>query len=618
MDHLPLEIIRCICLLARDHDLCDVYSVRLVNRSCCLAATPVAFENLTIKLRAGTTTHDLLTEFNDSGPGRYSRQYARRLNLVCIRHWLPSQTTRGLEELAPNLFGHIPRAANDGFLEPHLTTAGVPGSDYEKWKWVFNFYNPPSWQPLVDLIAMFYRLVELNYALADMFPRSLGEAVRNYHPDCNLNIWNGYLPNETSSLSQRLTPNALASLNPRSFVAVCPAQNLVTSNDIYTNLLRQILPGLSACLNLKHLTIHWGNSTLNGLYEEIVQAWGSHPQSTCPVQLRSLTLQGSTPLTNVLYAMARLFDLSDLSSLDLTALSNPYIIREASLRLKRLRALYVSMDPDFSLNAPRDNQETVHAILSMNPLQFLCLRGVRKESTLHEILAAHGSTLRGLILEVVQYGSSPNGFFSHPEMNQANISKIAGLCPNLQELRLPLKRTMGDRFECVKYRTLGEFSQLRTLVIDLMCDPRHQDPFERVLSMTGRIKSALINAATDRHLVESIWNVIFSAQPSKRLRQLSCIHTGSACYPWPQEWVMLHLAQSFLVRRHDFDTIQPVEILPIGNKSVALRMEEKYRTGHRSGMESTLRKIFDELWPGEGPWETRWRSFPLDTCDDCT
>jgi hypothetical protein len=107
------------------------------------------FDNLTIKLRAGTDVHDLLLELDDFGIGRKYLQYTRRLNLVCIQHWLPRHTTRGLKEQQPNLFGYIPRAATDSFLTPYLTTAGAPGSDYERWKWIFNFYKPESWKPLV-------------------------------------------------------------------------------------------------------------------------------------------------------------------------------------------------------------------------------------------------------------------------------------------------------------------------------------------------------------------------------------------------------------------------------------------------------------------------------------
>ncbi|KAL3458261.1 hypothetical protein BJX64DRAFT_266865 [Aspergillus heterothallicus] len=616
MQQLPIEIIQYICLLARDADASDAYSTRLVSRRCCLAATPVVFENLTIKLRAGSTAYDPLFELHDSRLAHNLLQYTRRLSLVSIRHWLPHQTTLGLGELAPNLFGYIPSAASDLFLERDLTTAGVPGSNYERWKWIFNFYNPQSWKPLVELIAKFHRLVELNYGLADMFPRALGEAVRNHHPHCVLNIWNGYHPTEARPPSQQLSPNIIASHNPSSFVAICPApDNRYTSDEIYINLLSHILPGLSACSNLKHLTIHWGHPASICLYDDVVEEWRSLPRATCPVQLQSLTFQGSTPFTKVLYAMAKLFDLSHLYSLDVTAFYNPYVLREASILLRRLLRLYISMDSHFLPNVLQDNPETLRTVLSFNPLQFLRLCGAREQSTIREILAVHGSTLRGLILETVQYGSGCNSFFNHHETSHSNISEIAELCPNLQELRIPITRTMGDRSECVKYRALGGFSQLRTLVIDLICDPKYSDPYESTPSMAGRIKYSLINSAIDKHLVSSIWNIIFNAQSGKRLRQLSCIHVGSGCYPWPQEWVMLQLGQSFLVRRSDFDTVIPLEILTIGRKSLALRMEEKYRTGHQGGMDKILNEVFDELWPGEGPWETRWRSFPLDTLE---
>ncbi|KAL2796140.1 hypothetical protein BJX66DRAFT_142043 [Aspergillus keveii] len=612
MHHLPIEIIQYICRWARDDGCPDLYPLRLVNRRCCLAVTPVVFDNLTIKLRAGITVHDLLLELDDSGIGRHYLQYTRRLNLVCIRHWLPRHTTRGLKELEPNLFGYIPRAATDSFLTTYLTTAGVPGSDYERWKWILNFYKPESWKPLVDLVAKFHRLVELNYGLADMFPPALAEAIRLYHPSCAVNIWNGYLPATAGNTSQRISLDALSSLNPRSFVAVCPAQNMETPDHVYGILLRETLPGLASCSNLKHLTIHWGNCLFLNPLNNLVEDWYTRPQSMSRPCLQSLTLQGRIPLTSCLGALSSLYDLSQLHSLDLTASFGLDVLRQAALLFKHLQKLYVTLDAEPYPVALRDIQDRVDFIQSFNPLQFLCLRGVREERNIREILAVHGSTLQGLVVEVTRSGFGPDCSFQPRDLSPLCISDIAEACPNLRELRIPILRTKGDRYEYTKYKALGQFNHLRTLIIDLLCDPRSIVPSDQVPSLMDMIGLGLANAATDRKLIESIWNVIFQNQSSKRLRELSCIHLGSECFPWTQQWVMLHLAQSFLVRRPGLAT-DPIQIEPIGRKSLALRMEEKYRTGGRSGMDENMQEAFDKLWPGDGPWETRWRSLPLDT-----
>jgi hypothetical protein len=445
-----------------------------------------------------------------------------------------------------------------------------------------------------------------------MFPPALAEAFRLYHPGCTLNIWNSYLPATAGNTSQRISLGALSSLNPRSFVAVCPAQNMETPNHVYGILLREILPGLAACSNLKHLAIHWGNPTLLNRLNNLVEDWYTRPQSMSRPCLQSLILQGPSPLTNGLGALSRLYNLSQLRSLDLTASSGFDVLRQASLLFKHLQKLYVSLDAEPYPAALHDIEDRVDILQSFKPLQFLCLRGVRQERTISDILAVHGSTLQGLIIEVTRRGFGPDCSFQPSNLSPLCISDIAEACPNLRELRIPILRTNGDRYEYTKYKALGQFHHLQILIIDLLCDPRSTVPSNRVPSMADMVGHSLANAATDRKLVESIWNAIFQNQLTKRLRKLSCIHFGSECFPWTQEWVMLHLAQSFLVQRPEGAT-HPVEIQPIGRKSLALRMEEKYRSGSRSGMDVDTQEVFDELWPGDGPWETRWRSFPLDT-----
>jgi hypothetical protein len=106
-----------------------------------------------------------------------------------------------------------------------------------------------------------------------------------------------------------------------------------------------------------------------------------------------------------------------------------------------------------------ENQGVVAAILAFRPLQYLCLRGVRNVTALHTILGHHGATQKGLLIEPTSKGrpGSIDYHLKYPAMTPVDAQRIAESTPLLRELRLPIKRTKGDKDECAIYKAIESF-----------------------------------------------------------------------------------------------------------------------------------------------------------------
>jgi hypothetical protein len=75
------------------------------------------------------------------------------------------------------------------------------------------------------------------------------------------------------------------------------------------------------------------------------------------------------------------------------------------------------------------------------------------------------------------------------------------------------------------YRTLGQFRNLHTLILDLQFNSIFQ--LDRPIDLS-ETRTSFINAATDEKLALNIWSLIASTQPSTgRLQNLRIVPFGS-------------------------------------------------------------------------------------------
>ncbi|KAL2802010.1 hypothetical protein BJX63DRAFT_438266 [Aspergillus granulosus] len=452
--------------------------------------------------------------------------------------------------------------------------------------------------------------------------------------------WGGNLPQTSSNTAvdrtfitsnpTRHPPSTLSQYSLdylRSFSAMCPVgSRWNTTNTQQTWLeLTEHLPFLAACPNLKHLIIQQ-----YGKYDEIAVAqpkWRALVSSAKPTpkaRLQSLTIVGQGLRGTMLSKVSDIFDLSSLRSLDIKMSHDSSILQQVAPRLSQLTRLFISLDldrdEDANPNPQANSPSLITAILAFHPLEYLCLRGARSPSSLHTILAHHGPSLSGLLIEVSDHARSMDDIgLKFPTCSPDDIARIGASCPRLRELRLPIQRTQGDPAECAKYAALGtHFPNLRSLLTDLHCDTRTWPIDRDWRPAASDLREILVNAATDSALVRGIWDLVSSTQGSNRLQRLACIPFGGESLQLPEAHLVLSIGHSFLVQRGEASSSSshapesPVKVRRVGERALDLQiggllMERKIG----KGLSRRLRLVFDELWPGDAPWETRWRSFPL-------
>ncbi|KAL4879240.1 hypothetical protein BJY04DRAFT_220357 [Aspergillus karnatakaensis] len=642
MDRLPLEIFQLICALIQDHDANDLYALRLVNHQWLQVSTPLLFESLNIILRNGDYVLETLpglNEFDKSGLGRQYLEHARKLNIITVRDVdsfgkVNHNLYKYLKEMQANLFSHIPPVAASSFLE-HFCLAGIhPGSTHQPWQWVFDAYWKSDWQPLVTLISRLQRLTHLNYGLPNRFPKEMSDAIATYHPNCFLNIWSGVTPLIEPRPAMRTFFHSNPVLDPLSrpddhslshlhaYIAMCPEVSNKATPRQFTHMTEHLLQ-LAACRSLKHLEVRldgrWGD------YDQVNQAkekWTRFNASMMPSQaikctLHSLHVTGNATQEDVLLSLANVFDFSGIQSLDLQIWANPALLQDMAPRFSNLQRLFIRLDTKLNKdpNLLADHEGVIDAVMAFKPLQYLCLCGVRSSASLHLILSHHGPTLRGLSLAPTRAGRSGPGadwHYKYPDLMPADIMRMSESAPNIRELRIPLKRTKGNSVECAKYRALGSFANLRCLLLDLHYDHRSPPADPNWHPSDAELREVLVNAAMDEALARSIWTIIASNQASKYLRNLTCRPFGSESLEMPEAFLVMSLGRTYLIKRPVFDAFEPLEIKRVADGGHELAVEHRFvhAWGGR-GLTKHIKAVFDEVWPGKGKWQTRWRSFPL-------
>jgi hypothetical protein len=167
---------------------------------------------------------------------------------------------------------YAPVASLNTFLEDYLNRVYDERTQYNRI--VFWFYAEKDWEPLASLISRLDHLIEPNYAIKDIFPPALRHAIRQYHPNCRLNIWiHQSFSREIARLgsyrginSEAEDPFELETLQSPILHALSVSY-ILTKDGFQQDATEQIslftetLPFLLASPNLKHLHFENGGSS---------------------------------------------------------------------------------------------------------------------------------------------------------------------------------------------------------------------------------------------------------------------------------------------------------------------------------------------------------------------
>lgn len=341
-----------------------------------------------------------------------------------------------------------------------------------------------------------------------------------------------------------------------------------------------------------------------------------------------------TPAMNAehLQIWTEFLDMSSLQTFHLAKPSEDTLVwltahRPFTGSLKTLM-LHVEIYP---LPEPQYTNAVDSFVASLPPLRALRLEGGYSLRNLQTSTEVHGSSLRKLW--------ALYNFRNQSVVFDLDLLKDLRLrCPNLEDLRLTIRRTKGDSTEVAMYNILGSFPFLTTIVLTLECSnpnlltplPAHQrggihPPYPANLYPPGGtspyplanrptrndVRDSLINAAVDSTLARSIYTTISrSKHPSSRpLKQLTIHPTGGGTFanratlPGLPE-CFWRLERKWRVRRES--GTGDIEIEETGD--VELRPWKK-----EMRLQRALREIFEGFWPveGKGDWRRVWWSFPL-------
>ncbi|KAJ5781001.1 hypothetical protein N7457_006161 [Penicillium paradoxum] len=644
MSCLPLELLHQICLSLHadgSDSRTTLSAFSRLNHACYELAAPLLYQHLSIKFCDIQSLQKAVSELTEDGWGRQFLKYARKLSVIGFnpeeekappdRHWQLRATQYGSSRRI-----HDEPATRDSFLESHLTDPtrhDVDGfhvlnrpSSYKKWK--------RDWQPLAALIVRLSHLAQFEFFLRDNFPIALQDAISQHHPKCRLDLF--YSQNVVGSLpglASEVDPSLRLGMDEDWSIDV----NLLRLEGLHTLPVQirrklngqsgplnvdEMLPFLFLAPNLKHLLLQKNVMIHPSLYPLLRQRWRSFAATMQPVpisSLQSITIGRQGAYEDILPVLANIVDLSQLRSLKLDDLWDAAMLTEVAAVVPNLERLFITMDargwsyPDLNV----DNPIGIAGICAFNPLKYLYLCGLRSASSLNAIIQRHGATLKGLIIEPSTTINTPsivsNSGYKYPELDASGIRHLAESCPQLEELRLPIRRSMGDQKECEMYKAMGSFSALHSLALDLHFDPRPRSVNRREEIAPSVLREIFVNAAMDENLALQIWHLISSNQVSHRLQYLRILPFGFLNLLHDDHRVVDWFARSFLINRYNFQNVGVPTIIELGKKERVIINQARYEGLGERDIPERLAQVLSDLWPSEpvNGWESERCSFPL-------
>lgn len=621
----------------------------LVNNDFYYAALPRLYEAAAIKFYDYDSLESAVNEITAMPRWKHYQAYLRRLDVMTLPEtW--SQVTLFNMNLEParnpklkdfiNIGDYIPDAADFNLPEKGLTQWRTPGIDLLQL--LPSYYKEKDWQPLIKLLATLSRLEVLNYAMANNFPSCLLQALHQYHPTCQLNIWS---TQNNDADPQTMLPESWDPFAVDLFRSPC--LHAIRVYYYHGNDLSGLTPvpveqdGLSRLItmapNLRHLQISSscgdGSSIAesNRKLESFMTSLG--PSQISPPRLTSFTCSKSmTGGESIVTNWGQYFDFSNLRALDVGRISNVSTTVGLFSRLRKLERLLIDLEE--LLRRPGQprvylREADFRSIFgSLSPLKYLRIRGLRLKSALHAVLEYHGKSLRGLSLEPDRriYTNELHRYHAYPSLVHDDILNLAKKAPYIRDLRLTIERSKGDHNERLLYEALGAFPCLQNLTIDLHCKPRpheippminERDPSYWATHM-AELEEALMNAAIDETLVTEIWSIIYSQQQTKRLRNIHVVSVGWDLFTHTERDILFELSRSFLISQYSLGFEPVIVEIGRGERQLHVEREAMARRLHKPARSPPqhLRELIQSLWglsePQMKDWTLHWRSFPLD------
>ncbi|CAK7231446.1 hypothetical protein SCUCBS95973_007919 [Sporothrix curviconia] len=273
------------------------------------------------------------------------------------------------------------------------------------------------------------------------------------------------------------------------------------------------------------------------------------------------------------------------------------------------------------------------------PLSHLQWAGDLRQSTLRCILKTHGRTLRHLDLSTIVksvYANLPDTWVTYIDpLTIMTYNDFPAQLPNLEELRINMRRSFGDAAEVDVYETLGRMPRLERLFIRLFyridyVQPRMTSDEELVVRRYGAppggipvevMQDVYKNCAMDETLARSIFDLLSGgSNKDNRLshlrldisRQATFTDIGVRDFAFMD--MLRYLARPQTVRLNAAGDVIVRETNRTATRKAETAFASEVDKAKNFGLSlSNCLDAFRNVWPStqEEGWWHEWKSLPL-------
>lgn len=499
-----------------------------MNREWHETTQPLLYSHLSIRFSDLSSLKEAVFRIIGLDCGKKYLKHARRLDIIAT----PSlQDKRTAEE------ERVLEDTNGTFMDTYVKRWCSPHSRLKASH--SGFYYEPDWSPLEVLLSRLVRVNELHYVACNMFPSCLLNAIHEFHPKCQLNIWchqdstrpleySSEYPIRTRTFFPDIEPFETALLRSPCLHSLKIQCGVSRSNSAEYGVQEEaVISALNMAPNLKHIDIgpvlrkehfvHETNRFWNNLLSSSPKT--TTVNTTCPRPISVAIDYDIFDCSSVFATLCRRMDLSLLRFLHL-GVFNPAILQELSRELPSLEGIFVNLDSMPPISDARESESrTMDMFLSLKPLRFIGMKGHCSKGLLDAVLSNHGITLQSLIIEKTKHNFSfdrrTSGKYNYSMFDREDISDIARQVPHLQNLRISMERPLEKEQEFAFYNALGKFPSLKNLIIDINCAPKGYSNM-----------AVLARTPVDETLAAIIWDRISMNRGNCTLKKLRLVPFG--------------------------------------------------------------------------------------------
>lgn len=485
-----------------------------------------------------------------------------------------------------------------------------------------------NWTPVVSLIANLNHLEQFDYFTKDDFTTGLMEAFSRYHPHCKLNLlrrqevgWSPLYPDATTRSTRKSNFDMQTLQLPGLHTLKTAIPTAITELNGYQQL-DEMLPFLLISPGLKHLSLERTIRDRDPALHLLKSTWQRLLDTITPKavsQLESVTIPSFRFQASILSKLAAAGDLPQLRTLDINcSIYEPDNLVNIAGLLPNLTRLFLGLNTTYLRTSTINShmEKFMPGILAFHPLEYLSITGLCNVEDLDRIIQRHGLSLKGLALV-------PCMNRGYPRLNPSHLLEMANRCPNLEELRLHMKRSLGDQAECEMYKALGTFSNLQRLFLSLDFDARPEKSTIGIRHESDDIEAlrqTFINAAMDQSLALQIWSMI--RKKGSRLKDLRILPFGNQPFFEEELYLLNCFARSYLVTGYNIENPGVPVIEQIGKRAweVERAMQDCWGNGILAKQHSLSERamtVLRSIWPQvpvqtfRSDWWDGWTSMPL-------